>query len=234
MKLRSIISALIVFTLVMTCAMSAVSAAQFAAQFATTTTYSTKGEVTVSTTATGLEAGTMVSYIIYEGDEPTESSIKYIDQDTVAKDSNSVNFSVTDVVDKLNGKKIHLGSSVGSLGANITGKDDVVTGNTGSTLIVSLDPVPANEERVIFLVNQFGSSKQTGLNVYAKDAAGNIIYEFMNLMNMSSNNSYYAIELVDESDDKILSNVATYEAKPVFNGAELKEVVGTSYWKVAE
>ena len=231
MKLRSIISALIVFTLVMACAMSAVSAAQFA----TTTTYSTKGEVTVSTAANGLEAGTMVSYIIYDSDKPTESSIKYIDQDTVATGKNFVKFSVTDAVDNLNGKKILLGSSDGSLSAAMTGKDDFVLGNSSNTLLVSIDSIPDGEdERVIFLVSQFGSSEITGLNVYAKDAAGNIIYEFMNLMNMSSNTSYYAIELVDESDDEILSNVATYEAKPVFNGAELKEVVGTSYWKVAE
>ena len=232
MKLRSIISALIVFTLVMACAMSAVSAEKFA----TTTTYSTKGEVTVFTEATGLGAGTMVSYIIYEGDKPTESSIKYIDQDTVATGKTSVNFSVTDVVDKLNGKKIHLGSSVGSLGADITGKDDVVLGNSSTKLLVSIDSIPAGkDDRVIFLVSQFGGTSDiTGLNVYAKDTNGNIIYEFKNLMNMSSNNSYYAIELVDESDDKILSNVATYEAKPVFKGAELEQVPGRSYWTVAE
>ena len=78
MKLRSLISALIVFTLVMTCAMSAVSAASFA----TTTTYSTSGDVTVNTTATGLEDGAMVSYIIYSGNDITENSIKYIDQNT--------------------------------------------------------------------------------------------------------------------------------------------------------
>lgn len=233
MKLRSIISALIVFTLVMTCAMSAVSAAQ--AQFATTTTYSTNGEVTVSTeTTTSLEAGTMVSYIIYDGDEPTESSIKYIDQKTVEPKMDSVKFEIKDDVNKFFGKKIRLGSSVGSLGANITGTDDVVTGNTGSTLIVSLDPVPDDEKRVIFLVNQFGSSKQTGLNVYAKDADDKIIYEFKNLMNMSESTSYYAIELVDESDENILSKVASYEAKPVFNGVELEQVPGTSYWTVAE
>ena len=65
MKFRSLISALIVFTLVMTCAMSAVSAAKF-----TTTTNYSGSDVTVTTNVTGFTDGSpMISYVIYDDEE---------------------------------------------------------------------------------------------------------------------------------------------------------------------
>jgi len=227
MKLKSLISALIVFTLVMTCAMSAVSAASFA----TTTTYSTSGDVTVNTTATGLEDGAMVSYIIYSGDTITENSIKYIDQKT--ESSNRVEFSVTDATSVLNGNKIKLGSSItgSSVDATVQGKDDIVSGDSSSTLLVTVtDPLFDDTEGVVFLVNQSGSDAVTGLNIYAKKG-DEVVYEFKNLNNASDNTSYYGIELLDDSGEDIFTGV-TFEAVPVYNGVEMTKVADTDYWVV--
>ena len=107
MKFRSLISALIVFTLVMTCAMSAVSAAPVTK---TTTNYTASG-VEVVTDVTGITNATMVSYVIFDKKDaaPSDTNIKYIDQNSVSDGKTS--FTVTDTVAKLDGNKILLGSN---------------------------------------------------------------------------------------------------------------------------
>ena len=67
MKLKRIISALVVFTLVMTCAVCSVSAD---ATYQTITTYDVStGDITVNAKLAGAKEGSMVSYIIYGDDE---------------------------------------------------------------------------------------------------------------------------------------------------------------------
>ena len=229
MKLKRLISALVVFTLVMTCAMSAVSAASFA----TTTTYSTDGEVQVKTEINaGLEEGTMVSYIIYDdsvANVPNEDNIKYINQSAVK--SGKVSFSVTDTIAKLDGKKILMGASAGEV-TPVVPNDDVVVENSGSLLVTVDDIVDKTETSATFLVSQFGSTAQTGINVYATLDNGEE-YVFEGLMNLSDSN-YYAIELVDDSAAGVLKNVESYRAVPVVDGVEMVQIGETGYWVVAD
>ena len=90
MKLKRIISALVVFTLVMTCAVCSVSAD---ATYQTITTYDVStGDITVNAKLAGAKEGSMVSYIIYGDDDAetadtvAESNIVHIDQATVGAD----------------------------------------------------------------------------------------------------------------------------------------------------
>ena len=224
MKFRSLISALIVFTLVMTCAMSAVSAATFT----TTTKYSPSG-VTVRTDVTGVD-GTMISYVIYDKNdlEPSESNIKYIDQKTVS--DGTTFFTVTDTVAKLDGNKILLGSN----GEDITAKDaeKVVNIDNDNNLVVSYDDVVNEADgSVTFLVSQNLTTK-TGINVVAKDkVTGNVLYEFVGLMNLSKDAKYYAINLIDDRENGIDFSTCTFEVTPVLeNGTAMTNVANSDYW----
>ena len=226
MKFRSLISALIVFTLVMTCAMSAVSAAKFT----TTTNYSASG-VTVRTDVTGVD-GTMISYVIYDKNDPapSESNIKYIDQKTVS--DGTTFFTVTDTVANLDGNKILLGSSGEAVTAGAAEK--VVNIDNDRSLVVSYDGVVnATKGSVTFLVSQ-NTNEQTGINVVAKDkTTGEVAYEFNGLMNMAVNEGsyakYYAIELVDETGTIDFSS-CEFKVTPVVDGTEMTNLSGSNYW----
>lgn len=233
MKFRSLISALIVFTLVMTCAMSAVSAA---ATFTTTTTYTASG-VKVVTNVTGIERATMVSYVIFDknDDAPSDTNIKYIDQNSVSDGKTS--FTVTDTVAKLDGNKILLGSNGEDITAGAAEK--VVNIDNDSSLVVSYDGVVnATKGSVTFLVSQ-NTNVQTGINVVAKDkTTKEVAYEFNGLMNMAGNEGsyakYYAIELVDESLDSNRIDFSKYDfvVTPVVNGTAMTKI-SDNYFIVA-
>lgn len=109
MKLKRIISALVVFTLVMTCAVCTVNAAGV---YQATTHYTSDGKVSVTAEVTGANDGDFVSYIIYGDDDAsnndvdgvkeavTEGNIKYIDQATVSgtvADFGTIEFDVEDI-----------------------------------------------------------------------------------------------------------------------------------------
>ena len=234
MKFRSLISALIVFTLVMICAMSAVSAAKFT----TTTNYSASG-VTVRTDVTGVD-GTMISYVIYDKNDPapSESNIKYIDQKTVS--DGTTFFTVTDTVAKLDGNKILLGSN----GEAITADDaekvvNIDNADNASNLVVAYDGVVnATKGSVTFLVSQ-NKNVQTGINVVAKDkTTKEVAYEFNGLMNMAVNEGsyakYYAIELIDESQESNRIDFSKYDfvVTPVVNGTAMTKI-SDNYFIVA-
>lgn len=95
MKLKRIISALVVFTLVMTSMVCVVNAEDAAATYQTITTYDVStGEMTVNAKLAGAKEGSMVSYIIYgDADKANnaeeavaEGNIVHIDQATVGAD----------------------------------------------------------------------------------------------------------------------------------------------------
>lgn len=93
MKLKRLLCALVVFTLMMTSVVCSVSAATYQ----TTTVHNLssavgdEGSVSLKTTITGLDDGSMVSYIIYDNDDGkntiTEDTIAYIDQQTATEDN---------------------------------------------------------------------------------------------------------------------------------------------------
>lgn len=236
MKLKRLISALVVFTLVLTSAMSAVSAASFS----TTTTYSTSGDATVKTEVlSGLTDGTMVSYIIYDDSTvttPAEGNIKYIDQGTVS--SGKVDFEVTDTIAKLEGKRILMGASAGDLSPNTADVDDVVAVDS-SDLLVSVDDVIVNtaNNTVTILVSQ-NNSTATGVNVYAYDSSTGesvVVYEFLGLENLSDDTDY-AIQLIAGDGVDFDFTKYSYVATPyvVDTETEMTGVNGTSYYVVAE
>ena len=229
MKFRSLISALIVFTLVMTCAMSAVSAAPVTK---TTTNYTASG-VEVVTNVTGITNATMVSYVIFDKKDaaPSDTNIKYIDQNSVS--DGKTRFTVTDTVAKLDGNKILLGSN----GEPITANDaeNVVNIDKDSTLVVAYDGVVNEDDgSVTFLVSQNLTTK-TGINVVAKDKAGNVLYEFVGLMNLSEDAKYYAINLIDDRENGIDFGACTFEVTPVLvDGTVMTNVPNSDYWTVAK
>ena len=221
--MKRFISALVVFTLVLTCAMSAVSAANFA----TTTTYTANGDVAVTTVATGEDIkSAMVSYVICDGDTPTDSNIKYIDQKTDTDDDGSVTFTVTDTVAKLDGKKVVMGASAGSVSAATTA-DETVNTSTTDALLLTVDHDEFEDGLVTVYVTQVGSTAKTGVNITVTTATG--IHEFTNLFNLSSDNDY-AIQLIDETGE-ILTDIEGIVVTPIDeNGNELSEISGTGYW----
>ena len=228
MKFRSLISALVVFTIVM-CAMSAVSAATFT----TTTSYTASG-VEVVTNVTGIESATMVSYVIFDKNDntPSATNIKYIDQNSVS--GGTTRFTVTDTVAKLDGNKILLGSN----GEPITADDaeKVVNIDNDSSLVVAYDGVVNEEDgSVTFLVSQNLTTK-TGINVVAKDkVTGNVLYEFVGLMNLSEDAKYYAINLIDDRENGIDFGACTFEVTPVLvDGTVMTNVPNSDYWTVAK
>ncbi len=226
MKFRSLISALVVFTIVM-CAMSAVSAATF-----TTTTNYTASGVQVVTDVTGITSANMVSYVIFDKNDPAPSNtnIKYIDQKSVSGGTTS--FTVTDTVAKLDGNKILLGSNGEAITANDAEK--VVNIDNDSSLVVAYDGVVNEDDgSVTFLVSQNLTTK-TGINVVATDAGGNV-YEFVGLMNLSEEDAkYYAINLIDNRENGIDFSACTFEVTPVLeNGTVMTNVANSNYW-VAE
>ncbi len=87
MKLKRIISALVVFALVMASAVCSVSAdATYSAYTTYTITENGVSDVTINASITGATEGDMVSYILHEGTEVTEDSIVHIDQGTAGAD----------------------------------------------------------------------------------------------------------------------------------------------------
>ena len=228
MKFRSLISALIVFTLVMTCAMSAVSAAPVTK---TTTNYTASG-VEVVTKVTGITNATMVSYVIFDknADAPTDTNIKYIDQNSVSNGTTS--FTVTDTVAKLDGNKILLGSNGEAITAD--GAEKFVNIDKDSNLVVAYDGVAnAGKGSVTFLVSQNLTTK-TGINVVATDKDGNV-YEFFGLMNLSEDAKYYAIKLIDDRENGIDFSNCTFEVTPVLvDGTVMTNVPNSDYWTVAK
>lgn len=222
--MKRLISALIVFTLVLTCAMSAVNAANFS----TTTTYKTNGDVEVTTVATGDDIkSAMVSYVICDGDTPTDSNIKYIDQKTDTDGDGSVTFTVTDTVTKLDGKKIVMGASAGAVVADPGANDTVNKDDTTGLLLTVDDIVGVNGESITVFVSQVGSSVKTGVNIKVTTAEGE--HEFNNLFNLSGDNDY-AIQLVDPSGE-YLTGVTSIVVTPVLSsGAALSKIAGTDYW----
>ena len=207
MKFRSLISALVVFTIVM-CAMSAVSAATF-----TTTTNYTASGVQVVTDVTGITSANMVSDVIFDKNDaaPSNTNIKYIDQKSVSGGTTS--FTVTDTVAKLDGNKILLGSNGEAITANDAEK--VVNIDNDSSLVVAYDGVVNEDDgSVTFLVSQNLTTK-TGINVVATDSVGNV-YEFVGLMNLSEEDAkYYAINLIDNRENGIDFSDCTFEVTPV-------------------
>ena len=230
MKFRSLISALIVFTLVMTCAMSAVSAATV-----TTTTNYTASGVEVVTKVTGITNATMVSYVIFDknADAPTDTNIKYIDQNSVSNGTTS--FTVTDTVAKLDGNKILLGSNGEAITAD--GAEKFVNIDKDSNLVVAYDGVVnVDDDSVTFLVSQNLTTK-TGINVVAKDkVTDNVLYEFVGLMNLSNvDTKYYAIKLIDDRENGIDFSNCTFEVTPVLvDGTVMTNVPNSDYWTVAK
>ena len=230
MKLRSLISALIVFTLVMTCAMSAVSAARFT----TTTNYSTSG-VTVTTNVTGVTKDSMISYVIYGGEAPAADNIKYIDQKSVSGNDETpgtTSFTVTDSVINFDGKKIFLGSNGDTVAAEASEKI-VNIDNDDSSLVVSYDGVVDKAHgSVTFLVSQ-NLTRQTGINVVATNSETDEVYEFNGLLNLPNTDDvyakYYAIRLVDERENSIDFSKCEFVVTPVVNGKAMTNI-GTKYW----
>lgn len=237
MKFRSLISALIVFTLVMTCFVSVVSAGT--ASYTTTTTYSTDG-VTVTTDVTGLSENSMVSYVIYDdtsSNDPywnstNDHNAKYINQDTEV--NGNVSFTITDEFADLNGKKILLGSDLDTL-VPVTSNDNRVDDiEDSSDLLVTYDGnTDPTTNSVTFLVHQNKANVQTGINVVVTDSENNV-YEFNNLVNLAVNggvyDTYYAIQLVDERTNGIDFTNCTFKVTPVVGETEMTRVSGTSYW----
>ena len=232
MKLKSLISALVVFTIVMTCAVSAVSAME--AKYTTTTTYSAAG-VTVTTEVTGLSEDSMVSYVIYddsETDVPNDGNIKYINQDTASK--GNVSFTITDTVAKLNGKKILMGSNLDTLVPKIPNDNRVDDIEDSSYLLVTYDgEVNKEDNSVTFLVHQNKADVQTGINVVA--TVGDEEYVFNNLVNLAVNDGlydkYYAIQLVDKrTENPIDFSACTFKVTPVVNGIEMTNMSDSKYW----
>ena len=223
MKFRSLISALVVFTIVM-CAMSAVSAATF-----TTTTNYTASGVQVVTDVTGITSANMVSYVIFDknDDAPSNTNIKYIDQKSVS--GGTTRFTVTDTVAKLDGNKILLGNN-GEEAITANDAEKVVNIDNDSSLVVAYDGVVNEDDgSVTFLVSQNLTTK-TGINVVATDAVGNV-YEFVGLMNLSEEDAkYYAINLIDNRENGINFSACTFKVTPVVNGEEMTNISGTNYW----
>ncbi len=133
MKLKRIISALVVFTLVMTCAVCSVSAD---GTYNVTTTYdvSTKN-ITVNAAIAGGTADSMVSYLIVapvttgEGEEATTSydvledgsNILHIDQATVGADGVATMDTFTAAYADLKGGKVKFTSTVDTLSRATSG-----------------------------------------------------------------------------------------------------------------
>lgn len=140
MKLKRIISALVVFTLVMTSAVCSVSAA---ATYQTITSYDVStGEMTVNAKLAGAKEGSMVSYIIY-GDADAannaeeavaEGNIVHIDQATVGADGTASFDAVTTDFADLNNRQVQFVSNEEDLAAWANG---VKTGRAYSVETIS-------------------------------------------------------------------------------------------------
>ena len=135
MKLKRLLSALVVFTIVMTSVVCSVSAA---ATYTVTTGYNLNtGKVTLNASVTGATDGDMVSYIIYgddvvdETETITEGNIIHIDQATVS--GNTANFdAVSFDSDAIKNRNIQFAST-----ANETSTDRVTV--TKNEYMVTVD-----------------------------------------------------------------------------------------------
>lgn len=243
MKLRRLISALIVFTLVLTCAMSAVSAATYR----TTTSYTTDGKVRVEASVAGAAEGDMVSYIIY-GDENatlgdgdatpktsvTEDNIVYIDQKTADAEGN-ISFSIVDLDE----------ADVENRLVKITTNNaDPLTAWTGEKVATSVEQIADTTYKTYFTFyggTGYGTNIDS-MTVTEYDAEGNVIGEANTLKAGDGvwvyTNSTLVIDAVPSADyviseAKILKSSGTAYAGKDVEGAgavDVKDVmVGNRY-----
>lgn len=171
MKLKRIISALIVFTMVMTCA---VCVSADGATYQTSTKYNVStGEITVNAKLKGATEGSMVSYIIYGDDdaenndnEPVaEGNIVHIDQATVGADGTASFDAVTADFDAFKNRKVQFVSNTDTddLAAGVEGK--VKESNKGypmgTNLARSVETITDMQTSVMFVGEQINQKKPT-------------------------------------------------------------------------
>lgn len=220
MKLRRLISALIVFTLVMTCALSVVNAADVSYSTKTTKYNVATDEITVETTAT-VTKDSMVSYIIYDG-ELNEDNITYIDQQTAT--DGTVKFTVTDSYEKLGGNSILMGSNLDKLtAAESEIRNNGIVTPDDSAFFVTIDAGIVDEaaDTLTFLVSQSKNTYVTGIDVYAYEKGTNTVANvFKGFKNMASPTTDYAITLTENTDDETVnyidSELYDYKAVPYY------------------
>ncbi|MEE1042341.1 MAG: hypothetical protein UH854_00085, partial [Clostridia bacterium] len=154
------------------------------------------------------------------------SNIKYIDQKTDTDGDGSVTFTVTDTVTKLDGKKVVMGASDGSVSA-ATPADETVNTSTTDALLLTVDAEEFVDGLVTVYVTQVVSAAKTGVNITVTTATGT--HEFTNLFNLSTDNDY-AIQLIDETGE-ILTKIQKIVVTPIDeNGNELSKISGIDYW----
>jgi len=157
MKLKRIISALIVFTMVMTCA---VCVSADGATYQTMTTYDVStGDITVNAKLAGAAEGSMVSYIIYgDADDKTvdavaENNIVHIDQATVGADGNATFDAVTTDFADFKNRHVQFVSNEEELAA--------LKGGSKTTRYASVDTITDMQTSVVFVGQQVNAKSPT-------------------------------------------------------------------------
>lgn len=218
MKMRRLISALVVFTLVMASVVS-VSAA---ATVEVTTTYE-GGNATVEANVTGAKANEeMITYIIYGNDKtPTEDNIVYIDQRTANADGKIAFNNVKGTLDEVAGKYIRFGTT-GALTSNGTvAKFDTVK-------YVSLDADPAFKAAsetetaswTFLLTVSPAITGTVGIDVVFGEEENEVTFENLNVLGYGGVNNTAAIALMDNADttedDACFDASANVNVKPYY------------------
>ncbi len=157
MKLKRIISALIVFTMVMTCA---VCVSADGATYQTSTKYDVStGEITVNAKLAGAVEGSMVSYIIYGDDDAetneavAEGNIVHIDQATVDANGAASFDAVTADFDAFKNRKVQFVSNEEELAA--------LKGGSRTTRYASVDTITDMQTSVVFVGAQINAKNPT-------------------------------------------------------------------------
>ncbi len=223
MKMKRIISALIVFTLVMACAVSA-----SAATGSITSMYTLDGNIRVKATVTDAAEGDMVSYVLYNGDNIGSDSIVYIDQATQGESGN-IEFDVTDTITRFKDAKFKFGTNASTAVTAPTEVDVNADLNASEIKWATIDFAPFygadGDITILFTVSEALKAETVGLNVTFTPTDANttgeelVLNGLKALRNDSDTTVNLGIQLVkgDASFDKYFdSTMYTVSAVPYY------------------
>ncbi len=199
MKLKRLISTLIVFTLVMACAVSV-----SAASAGVTSVYTLDGELKVTATVTGATKDDMVSYVLCDDGTITDaSSIKYIDQATVGEDG-EVEFVVTDSVANLGATKVKFGTNGTAIAATNETIETITNGEEYLILDADLDVVNTdteNSKTYLFSVSPLLATNNLYANVTISKEGEDTLSLTDLLIASESNQTTLGLQLKANEDD---------------------------------
>ena len=214
MKLRRLISVLIIFTLIMASAVC-VSANPASKVY---TVYGTDGNASIKATVSA-DPGVMVSYIVYgsESDNTlSEKNITYIDQQTVLAGQTKVEFPlVTGALSAIEGRLVRFGSSAGTVSSTVNNVGDSLS----TTKWIKVDDITANTTdksiTVKLTVNDTivgsGYSKYAaGIDMKLTNAGNTITFEDLDILAVDSDNKCAVVVKFTQTNDSDKNALETY------------------------